>query len=213
MHIGSKTVYAEKHCHPEDKSKTTRQIDVPWVGTAEIALRWKSEKGPYGWNPIPKVVPCSFYKELEKEWPDKRVIFYPELEGMDVVPYGASLWIQEISTYVFSPRTSLYLTDAVVEVTIADTQTIRTSFGYIDYDMSIVSMRLGQEIPVPYRQPIAVYIKISGTGAKTIAQAIEDAGREEALKRGESFAMGVKILGYYRLRGEPHAWHELDKQA
>lgn len=211
MHIGSKTTYSQKH-YPDDKTKTTRYIDVPWVGTAEIALRWKGKLEPDGWHFAPTVVPCSFYKQLEKEWPDKQVTLYPELEGMDVVPNGANIWIQEVATYVFSPRTYLHLHDTTVEVTIADTQTIQTSFGYVEYEMGITSMRLSQEIPVPYRQPISVYIKTSRIGANIIAEAIKDIDCEEAKQRGEVFAIGVKILGYYRMHGEPRSWRELDQR-
>ena len=211
MHIGSKTTYSDKH-YPDQQVKVTRYIDVPWIGTAEIALRWKTEGGPGDWHQAPKVVPCSFYHELEKEWSNNRVIFYPVLEGIEVVPYHAAIWIQEISTYVFSPRTDMYMPETVAEVTIGETYTIKTMFGRVAYDMGISSMRLGEEFSVPPRQSINVYIKTNRIEANTIAQAIKDADCDEARQRGEAFAMGVKILGYYRMSGEPRSWRELDKR-
>lgn len=205
MHIGSKTRYAKKHFHEDKYEKTEREIEVPWVGTAEIAVRWKSKKVGDNWVTEKVVVPEDLEAQLAKRYgseKERMVNFYP-VEGMEQVPRDGWLVITEIVPYVFSPKVYPQLGDTSAEVRIADLQVIaRVFFDRDRHNMGVSAVRLGEQAACPPRQPLSVQLHTDHYGADSILKAVQAVTETD----NETFLLGVKLVGYYRVRAHVRAY-------
>lgn len=205
MHIGSKTRYAKKHLAEDKQDTTKREIEVPWVGTAEIAARWKSKKVGDEWTTEKVIVPEDLEVQLAKSYgseTDRLVNFYP-IEGFGIVPRDGWLFITEVVPYVFSPKVRPQLRDTSAEVRIAALQVIARVFFDCDRcNMGVSAIRLGEQAICPPRQPLTVQLRTDCGGAASILEAVKAVTETET----ETFLLGVKLVGYYRVRAHVRGW-------
>lgn len=205
MHISSKTRYAKKHFHEDKYEKTEREIEVPWIGTAEIAVRWKSKRAGDEWMTEKVVVPEDLEAQLAKPYhgQDNRrhVVSFRVASGDEALPHHATVFITEVVPYVFSPEGHLELDDTYAEVAIAAIQRVsRIFFDRRNHDMGVTSVRLGEAVPIPPRQPLDVQIITDQLGANMILEAIKKTNGHS------TFLLGVKLVGYYRVRAHVRAY-------
>ena len=208
MHIGSKTTYAKKHFHDDEHEKTEREIEVPWVGTAEIAVRWKSKKVGDTWVTEKTVVPENLEAQLSKSYGSetKRVArLHPAegVEGFEVIPRDGCLFVTEIIPYIFSPVVCSRLCDTFAEVSIAAIQVIaKVSFDLDRHNMGVSAVRLGEPAVCPPRQPLSVQLHTDVIGAASILEAVKAVTETDH----DAFLLGVKLVGFYRVRARVRAW-------
>jgi hypothetical protein len=205
MHIGSKTRYAKKHLAEDKQDTTEREIEVPWVGTAEIAVRWKSKRVGGEWVTEKVVVPEDLEAQLAKnaygvQSETERIVWFHPVEGFEAVPRdGWCLFVTEIIPYVFSPVVYPQLRGTSAEVRIADLQVIAKVFFDRDrYSMGVSSIRLGEPAVVPPRQPLSVQLHTDAGGAASILEAVKAVTETDH----DTFLLGVKLVGFYRVRAK-----------
>lgn len=204
MHIGSKTRYAKKHLAEDKQDTTEREIEVPWVGTAEIAVRWKSKRVGDEWVTEKVVVPEDLEAQLTTPYysdDGRHAVNFRLIDGDETVPMDATVFITGVVPYVFSPKGHLELDGTYAEVTIATIQRIsRVFFDRWNYDMGVTATHLGEPVAAPPRQPLDVQIITNQLGASTILAAIKETNGHD------TFLLGVKLVGFYKVRARIRAW-------
>lgn len=198
----SKRLLNRENEDKEEEKKTRRIIEIPWIGTAEIGVRWKTQGG----NFVKTLVP----ENLEEKLGDPArsaasaimpILLYLEPEGMDILPNRAtSICLKQIVPYVVCGTEYLSLSETVIEVNVAETYRMQFGFGQTDHGIGVSTIILGEEVHVPPRQSISVYIRMDKIGAMSVKNAIDK------IEEGETFIMGVKLIGSFKLRPEIRAW-------
>jgi hypothetical protein len=70
------------------------------------------------------------------------------------------------------------------------------------HNMGVSSIRLGEPAVVPPRQPLSVQFRTDVGGAASILEAVKAVTETDQ----ETFLLGVKLVGFYRVRARVRAF-------